>query len=189
MITAYSSDDFLTNCEPAVQITELSLQYEFHTLLARHETHFQFVDYLFESKTSDLHGAVGTIMRPVGVDEAQRKVEKYKDPNSSPVWYLYEKGISSVSWEDWIDSFLGDDYSPIFDQSYAEKYGSTVIEYTLKNPHVGLSEVYLVECVGGGRMSNRLDRDDYDEVYDHELFRLAKQAEKNGLGGLYKDLS
>jgi len=32
-------------------------------------------------------------------------------------------------------------------------------------------------------------RDDYDEVYDHELFRLAKQAEKRGLGGLYKDLS
>lgn len=186
MSTVYPTSKFLTKTEPKIRNSEGKIQYDFNALLARRNVEFQFVDYLFASKQSDLCGAVGTTMRAVSPEEVEETEARYRDRDESPLDYIFEEQNPDKSWEEWIDTwFKRDGYRMMFDLSYAGKYGPVVKERVAEITEFDFGEVELVECVGGGRMFNRTNRDDYDEVYDHELFRLVKEAETNGLGELY----
>lgn len=184
--TVYNSTDFKTDTQPTVLNNSGRLQYTFDQLLARQGTEFHFLDYLFSSKGSDLCGAVGTVMRPVSEQEVQEQKKIYKDYEHSPITYLYHEENSAKSWDEWIDEwFCYDGYEVMFDLSYSGKYEDAVRNEVERHGGFDLGTVALVECIGGGRMFGNHDRDEYDEIYDHELFRLAQEAEENGLSDFY----
>lgn len=178
-------NDFSTVQEPTLNADENRVQYDFDSLLGRRDRTYVFVDYLFEKRPSGLHGAVGTRMSPVHVDEAERQEERYRDYEDSPVRYLYEEIDPVQSWDQWIESqFQHEGLRIIYDNSYEYKYGEVVKDKAKKELGISEKDIAIVECTGGGRMFNEVKRD-FDVVYDDELFRLVKQAEESGISGFY----
>jgi len=179
-------EDFETEATPEINADENRFEYEFNSLMGRCGRTFVFVDYLFEKRPSGLHGAVGTGMRPVHVDEAKRLKEEYLDRETSPLFHRYEELNTVQSWDDWISSqFEYEGYRLIYDQSYDHKYGQLVREQTVADEIMEADEIELVECVGGGRMFSDCERD-FDVLYDSELLRLVQETEASGLGDYYE---
>jgi len=177
--------EFRTQVEPTLNADPNRVQYNFDSLLARKNRTYYFVDYLFEKRPSGLHGAVGTRMSPVFREEAERMEERYRDPEESPLYHVYEETDPAQGWDAWIDNqFRLDGLKVIYDSSYHYKYGAIVEEKTHEEMDVERQDIAFVECIGGGRMFDDRDKT-FDAVYDQELLRLVKEAEDNGLGGLY----
>jgi len=185
MATQYAHpSDFCTETEPRFDVDDTRVQYDFDALMARRGRTFVFIDYLFEKRPSGLHGAVGSRMAPVHQDEVDRQTQQYKDPDVSPLYYLYEEMDPVQSWDKWIQSqFDHEGPRVIYDMSYCHKYGDTVEKWASRE--LGMHDVALVECVGGGRMFNEVDNE-FDTIYDQELLRLAQDAEENGVSGFYQ---
>lgn len=179
-------DQFSTETEPTLDADENRIQYDFDALMSRRRDVFVFVDYLFEDRgTGSLCGAVGTRMRPVHEEEAERQEAIYRDYDESPVAYLYDEQDPTVSWDEWIGSwFRREGLRVIYDPSYQIKYGDIVKDRAHEEGLFDKQDIVFVECIGGGRMFNEVDHD-YEQVYDCELQRLVEEAEENGLSDLY----
>lgn len=184
--TRVHKSEFDTNTKPRIRNSDDRLEYKFDAMLAREGQRFIFIDYLFEVRGGNLCGAVTTSMRPISVGEAEREKKKYRDPEESPLRWLYEEEDPQKSWTEWIEAqFDYDGLRVIYDPSYQDKYGEQVKRQASMEGLVDKSDIVFIECVGGGRLSSSRARDDFDRIYDDELFRLALEAEKNGLDSLY----
>lgn len=185
------ADRFDTHVQPKGDGIKLSLD----RLVARDGNEFIFVDKAFDTGGDNpLFGATGTRMRPISVDEKERRKEEYKDPEWSPYHHIYTEQVENgldMSWSEWIDrEFQREgEYRMLFDPSYAHKYRETVKELTLGELswYSGESENasdsptwYDVECTGGGRMFHMKDRD-FDRVYDETLLNVVQRVEDSGL--------
>jgi hypothetical protein len=121
-------------------------------------------------------------MVPVTQDEIDRRMDEMRDQEWSPLAHIYDEqvkaGYIEKSWDEWIENMIQTDgLRLILDESYVGKYGDVVKEYTSKE--LGYSPEY-VECVGGGRMFNDVDRE-YDTVYNDELMRMVQDTESEGV--------
>jgi len=147
---------------------------------------FHFVDEIF-SYEDGLHGATGTAMVPVTRKKIDRRVEELKDYEWSAVAHIYDEQDPSVSWDEWIGDWSRRELEELaYDPSYEGTYGADVREYIGNNPEqfdIDESDVYAVECIGGGRSyaSTPASGDTFDTVVNEPLFLLAKYAEHTPL--------
>jgi hypothetical protein len=185
MIDTYTPSDFQTQTTPNVRQRNGQTKYTFRALLARRQPEYYFVDYLFEYDNG-LHGATGTTMVPVSYVEMERREEEMRDYEWSPLAHIYDEQNTPVSWDEWIDKELDRrGWLLLYDPSYESRYGPIVREKaTGEDGYYDEGEIAVVECIGGGRMFSRVERN-FDDVYDKELLRLVLEAEENGVGNLY----
>jgi len=153
----------------------------YKTLVARSGREFIFLDYLFDTG-SGLFGATGTTMVPVSQEEYDRRRDELKNPEWSPLAHIYDEQVDNgleKSFTEWIESMPEHDkHTAVMDTSYAHQYGDIVRE------HYSGDATY-VECIGGGRMFNDVQRD-MDEIYRRDLWELIRATEQTGLG--YSDV-
>lgn len=144
-------------------------------LLARDGDTFVFVDKLFHD--GRIHGATGSRMAPVTREEMDRREDQMRDYEWSGLAHIYEESDPDQSWDEWIDEQLrieGDRL--LYDPSYEVKYGEIVREKASKELGYDKDNIAAVECVGGGRMFDDVDRE-YDRIYDPVLMAAIQDAE------------
>lgn len=176
--------EFETVEQPTLDVDDDRIQYDFDTLVARRGRTYIFLDYLFESRNSNLHGAVGTRMMPVHEDSFSRRKERLFDKGRSPLRHIYEEQDVAQHWEEWIEAqYRATGPRLLYDSAYPH-YWEPVKERAEKEGVMERGEIAVVECVGGGRLLNEIQQD-HDEVYDDELWRLIKRTEYSGVSALY----
>lgn len=144
-------------------------------LLARDGDTFVFVDQLFHGER--LHGATGSRMVPISREEMDRREEEMRDREWSGLAHIYEESDPDQSWDVWIDEQLRiDGERLLYDPSYEHKYGEIVREKAAKELGYDKDNIAAVECIGGGRMFNDVDRE-YDRIYDPILMAAIQDAE------------
>lgn len=176
---------FQTKTTPQPKENHSRIQYDFDCLLGRHQgSSYVFVDYLFHVE-DNLHGAIGTEMRAVANEEAQRREAKYRNPETSPYYWKYEKQNPSIGWTTWIKARLREDeHDVLYDTAYNAVYGDVVKEQVAAGDVLDVNKIHVIECVYGGRL-DRFTEDVLADVYDAELLRLIHKSEADGLKHIY----
>lgn len=161
------------------------IQITYDELVGRDGREFIFLDYVFDTGKDFGSGAVSTRMVPVTIEEFERRVEEYKDPEWSPIHHIYEEQVDNgldKSWSTWIEEQLRIEgpHRLVMDTSYAHKYEDTVRDVCEREGIYGTEEIEAVECIGGGRMFNTIEKSDVT-LYRPDLWAFAKQVEESGL--------
>lgn len=138
-------------------------------LIGRQGDEYYYLDYTFEDGT--FKGAVGSIMRPVTIEEAEDRRENFDDDGER--WQMaVDAGATELGKKEWKEMVLDiDGDEAVFDQSYYE-YGEDLL-----NRIDPKREIYeLVECRGGGRCFYFDTK--WDELFDPALWKEILKFEK-----------
>lgn len=97
----------------------------------------------------------------------------------------YDRLNPVVSWEKWITSQLNREGPSLwYDDSYESKYGDVTREVADRDGLMDSDDIAVVECVRGGRLFQAIN-EGFPVIYDDELYRLVKCAERHGVAELY----
>lgn len=145
-------------------------------IVAKNGREYIFVDDFFEYDDG-LHGATHTGVMGVTEEWYEERVEEFRDYEWSPMAHIYDEQNTPKGWDEWIDEVIRHDAPEIIVDPSGGKYYDTVKE---KFEEETGQEMYLTDCVSGGRMSGMYDRG-VDTIYNQELWAAVQDVEENGL--------
>ena len=127
-----------------------------------------------------MEGATGTILRAVTEDEHESRMQKWNEPTEyHPMYHIWKQEVENEetmkSFKEWlgrIEQWKKEEIE--YDSSGAAELHEKIRE---KFKEETGEDVYIVECIGGGRCVDK-PASWYDKVFNQEALEKVKEVEE-----------